>query len=198
MQGSNSYQLPIRTSHFYLDTKPADHSIKTVSYRRSQKYEAFVTRKSYGMRIRCFLSEFISILWRFDVTTVQRLKVRQLWWRKTPEKVDLVAPPLQIIMTLDHNGLIPRDHRHVSRSHKCCGVSLWLAIRDGEVLLEVPKFVCSGTFQQYIRNYSINYVTFEEQKISKASIWVCFRAKWRLFCLLSFQYFTTRGNITIT
>lgn len=30
MQGSNSYQLPIstiRTSHFYLDTKPADHSI---------------------------------------------------------------------------------------------------------------------------------------------------------------------------
>ena len=88
-------------------------------------------------------------------------------------------------MTLDHNGLIPRDHRHVSRSHKCCGVSLWLAIRDGEVLLEVPKFVCSGTFQQYIRNYSINYVTFEEQKISKANIWVCFRAKWSLFCLLS-------------
>ena len=30
MQGSNSYQLPIstiRTSYFYLDTKPADHSI---------------------------------------------------------------------------------------------------------------------------------------------------------------------------
>ena len=77
-------------------------------------------------------------------------------------------------MTLDHNGLIPRDHRHVSRSHKCCGVSLWLAIRDGEVLLEVPKFVCSGTFQQYIRNYSINYVTLEEQKISKANIWVWF------------------------
>ena len=37
------------------------------------------------------------------------------------------------------------------------------------MLLEVPKFVCSGTFQQYIRNYSINYVTFEEQKISKAN-----------------------------
>lgn len=84
MQGSNSYQLPIPRSGQAIFTLTQSllttpySSGKTVSYRRSQKYEAFVTRKSYGMRIRCFLSEFTSILWRFDVTTVQRLKVRQL------------------------------------------------------------------------------------------------------------------------
>ena len=84
MQGSNSYQLPIstiRTSHFYLDTKPADHPIfqwKDSILQKIPKVWSLRHKKILWNEDTCFLSEFTSILWRFDVTTVQRLKVRQL------------------------------------------------------------------------------------------------------------------------
>ena len=118
---------------------------KTVSYSRSQECKAFVTRKSYWMRIRCFLSECTSILQNFDASTVQRLNMRQLIVAGVkPKRIDHVAPhytkvwhQIMIAWYPEINmTLVVVTNRGVSGS----------LLRGGEVLLTKPIFMCSGTF----------------------------------------------------